>query len=89
MADTATLSVTTTAGQSDPASDVPRVFTVSGSTTTDDAVLITWRRQGGTACAANFATDQGTTFDTNPGGSGDVSFDIRHGAAHYPARWTP
>jgi len=84
LADSATISVTNTQGQSDPAAELPRVFTVSGSTGLAEGIMIKYRELGGPPCAPTFDTDQGSTFenygafdgdpDTNTTASGPYSF---------------
>jgi hypothetical protein len=63
FADSATISVTNTAGQSDPAASLPRVFTVSGTTAGSEGIFIAYRQLGGPACAPTFDTDQGKQFE--------------------------
>lgn len=60
-ANTANLSVTDTAGQSDPAAGVPRVFTISGTVPVPSKVYVKYRSVGGAPCAASAAADTGTS----------------------------
>ena len=48
QADSATLTVTNTAGQSDPAAGLPRVFTVSGVAAVPEELFVLSRPTGGT-----------------------------------------
>ena len=59
VADSASLRVTTTGGQSDPAADVARVFSVSGNVASPTRLYVTHRPTGGAACAPSAATDTG------------------------------
>jgi hypothetical protein len=63
FADSASISVTNTAGQSDPAADLPRVFTVSGDTAAPEHIFIKYRSPGGAPCASTANTDTGTWFE--------------------------
>jgi hypothetical protein len=60
FADSATISVTTTAGASDPAAGVARVFTLSGTSAVPSRVWVKYRAAGGAACAPSPFTDSGT-----------------------------
>ena len=62
-ADSASISVTNTARESDPAADLPRVFTVSGATEAPDGIFIKYRAPGGVPCASTAATDTGKWFE--------------------------
>jgi hypothetical protein len=73
LADSATISVTNTAGESDPAAGLPRVFTVSGSTTEPESIFIKWRGTGGEPCAPTAHLDSGEWFDGYDGEFGDNS----------------
>lgn len=59
LADSVTLDVTTTAGESDPAADIARVFTLSGTSAAPKKVYAKYRRPGGAPCAPSAATDSG------------------------------
>lgn len=61
-ADSVTLSVTTTTGQSDPAAGVGRVFTLSGTSAVETRVWVKYRAPGGAACAPSADTDTGETL---------------------------
>jgi hypothetical protein len=61
-ADSASLSVTTTGGQSDPVAGVPRIFTVSGTAAVPADVYVKFRAPGGAPCAPNAKEDSGSTF---------------------------
>jgi hypothetical protein len=59
FADSATISVTTTAGAPDPAARVARVFTLSGTSAVPTKVWAKYRPAGGAACAPSPYTDSG------------------------------
>jgi hypothetical protein len=63
LADSASISVTNTAGESDPAAEVPRVFKVSVETKTKENVYIKYRLPGGEPCAATANEDRGSWFE--------------------------
>lgn len=75
FAESATISVTNTSGQSDPAAYLPRVFTVSGTSSVEDGLYIKYRAPGGAPCAPTAASDSGQWFDGYEpyGGRGDVN----------------
>ncbi len=60
LADSATLTVTNTAGQSDPAAGLPRVFTVSGNVSVPERLYVKDRAPGGAACAPTAESDSGS-----------------------------
>jgi hypothetical protein len=62
LADSASITVTNTAGQSDPAAGVPRVFTVSGTAAIPERVFVKFRAPGGAPCAPDAKEDSGETF---------------------------
>jgi hypothetical protein len=62
LADSATLSVTRTDGQVDPAADVPRVFTVSGATSAPTRIYVRHREPGGAPCGPNALSDSGQSL---------------------------
>lgn len=64
-ADSASISVTTPDGHSDPAAYLPRVFTVSGKAGTSEHLYIKHRAAGGGACAPSAFTDSGTWLDAS------------------------
>jgi hypothetical protein len=84
FADTASLSVTTSSGQSDPAAGVPRVFTLSGNASVSEEVFVKYRATGGAACAPTAYSDSGTILDehsANPSYYGTTvngNFSIRN-----------
>ncbi len=63
FADSASISVTTTSGQSDPAAGVPRIFTVSGVASVPERVFVKWRAPGGAPCAPTAQSDTGSTIE--------------------------
>ncbi|MFI4990455.1 MAG: hypothetical protein ACHQHO_06025, partial [Solirubrobacterales bacterium] len=66
FADNAVISVTNTAGQSDPAADLPRVFTVSGATAAPERIFVKSRAIGGAPCAPSAGSDTGNRVDEYP-----------------------
>ena len=79
LADSASLSVTTTSGQSDPAAGVPRIFTLSGVASVPEHIFVKWRAPGGAPCAPTAESDTGSSFDDYGWGygeevNGDFSF---------------
>lgn len=74
LADSATISVTTTAGAPDPVAGVPRTFTLAGSSALPSRVWVKYRPPGGAACAPSAYTDSGTPlFDFTPFYGGNVN----------------
>jgi hypothetical protein len=65
LADSASLTVTTDAGVSDPVAYIPRNFTVSGSVTGAKKLFVKHRAAGGPPCAGSAYTDPGTFLDTS------------------------
>lgn len=65
-ANTVRLSVTDTAGQSDPAAGVPRVFTISGTSAVPARVYVKYRNVGGAPCAASPTADTGASSGLFP-----------------------
>lgn len=63
LADSASISVTTTAGQSDPAAGVPRIFTLSGVASVPEHVYVKARAPGGAPCAPTADSDTGSTIE--------------------------
>jgi hypothetical protein len=59
FADSASISVTTTSGQSDPAAGVPRIFTLSGVASVPEHVYVKSRAPGGAPCAPTAESDTG------------------------------
>jgi hypothetical protein len=69
MADTVSISVLNTAGEPDAAAFLPRVFTVSGTSSLEDGLYIKHRAPGGAPCAPTASSDSGAWFDYyQPGG---------------------
>lgn len=62
QADSASISVLNTAGQSDPVASVPRVFKVSGVASVPEEVFVKHRAPGGAPCAPNAREDSGSSF---------------------------
>jgi hypothetical protein len=62
FADSAVIGVTNTAGDSDPAADLPRVFTVSGATEAPERIFVKTRAVGGAPCAPSAGSDTGDRF---------------------------
>jgi hypothetical protein len=62
LADSAFIAVNDTAGHSDPATDVPRTFVVSGTTATTKNIYIKYRNPGGAPCAPTASSDSGSWF---------------------------
>jgi hypothetical protein len=63
LADSASLSVTTDAGVSDPVAYIPRNFTLSGSGSGGKYLFVKHRAAGGPPCASSVYTDSGTFLD--------------------------
>lgn len=61
-ADSASVSVLNTAGQSDPVAGIPRVFRVSGVASVPEEVFVKHRAPGGAPCAPNAREDSGSGF---------------------------
>jgi hypothetical protein len=60
LADTATITFTDTAGNSDPAASLGRVFTVAGATAVPETLYVKYRATGGAPCAPSASVDTGT-----------------------------
>lgn len=65
LGDSASISVTNTAGVSDPAAHVPRVFTVSGVSAAPSRLWVKYRAPGGAECAADAREDSGSILEGN------------------------
>jgi hypothetical protein len=70
LADSASISVTTTTGQSDPAAGVPRLFSVSGTTVGGTAnnpeeLFVKYRAPGGSPCGPTPGSDPGSYVTAN------------------------
>jgi len=63
FADSASIAVTNTAGESDPAAGLPRVFTVSGATAAPEQVFLKTRAVGGAPCAPSAGSDTGARVE--------------------------
>jgi hypothetical protein len=59
FADTASLSITDAAGNSDPVVGIGRTFTVTGNTPTAKVLYVKYRSVGGAACAPSPGSDSG------------------------------
>jgi hypothetical protein len=62
LADSASISVTNTAGESDPAAGLARVFTLSGTASAPEQAFVKYRGSGGAPCAPNAEEDTGRTL---------------------------
>jgi hypothetical protein len=80
-ADSASISVTTTAGKSDPVTDVPRTFTLSGNVASEKNYFVKYRRTGGAPCAGSAEADAGETLTGSWYGSEDVNGDFSNAQA--------
>jgi len=78
FADSATLTVTDTAGQPDAASGLPRVFTVSGTSAVKQALYVKYRAPGGAPCAPTAYSDSGTILDEFWGVGVNGSFSTKN-----------
>ena len=67
LADSATLTINNSVGQSDPAALLPRVFTVTGTASTPEQAYVKYRGPGGASCAPSADTDSGTPLDGQQG----------------------
>src|ERR1035437_824198 len=63
LADSATITVDNTSGQSDPATQLPRVFTLTGVSAAPESVFVKYRSPGGAPCAPSAQSDSGQTLD--------------------------
>lgn len=61
FADSVTLSVTTTTGESDPVAGIGRTFTLSGSSAAPTNVYVKYRAAGGAPCSSSAFTDSGAS----------------------------
>lgn len=62
MADSATLTVTDSAGRPDPAAQVPRVLTIAGTAAVSEYLYASYRPAGGAPCAPTPNSDNGSSF---------------------------
>ena len=67
LADSATLSVLNTAGQSDPVAGLPRTFRLSGATSTDTNLWVKYRNPGGAPCGPTADSDSGSLVRNDRG----------------------
>lgn len=82
LADSATITITTTSGQSDPAAGLPRVFDLVGNSAAPEDAFVKYRAPGGAPCAPSAASDTGRTLEAESFGyvwwvssvNGDFSF---------------
>jgi hypothetical protein len=72
-ADTASISFTDAAGNSDPVAGVGRTLTLAGNTAAPEKVYAGWRAAGGAPCAPSAFADAGS--DSFTGFSGDTFYD--------------
>jgi hypothetical protein len=63
FADSASISVTNTAGESDPAAGLSRVYTLSGTVEAPEHAYVKFRGPGGAPCAPNAAGDTGRVLE--------------------------
>jgi len=76
MAATASVTVTTSGGLSDPAAGVPRVFTLRGIADRPGRVYVSYRGTGGADCAPTAASDSGRSIGSFYGASVDGTFSF-------------
>ncbi len=77
FADSATITVTNTAGESDPAAELPRVFTLSGTVSVPEYAYVKYRGPGGAPCAPNAHEDSGSILWVFPGEKIEGSFSVK------------
>jgi hypothetical protein len=75
-ASNAGIAVTNSAGLSDPAADVPRVFTISGKADRPGKVYVAYRAPGGGGCAPSAGSDSGQRVGSYYGASVNRSFSL-------------
>jgi hypothetical protein len=75
-ASNAGVAVTNSAGLSDPAAGVPRVFTISGKADRPGRVYVAYRAPGGGGCAPSASSDSGQRVGSYYGASVDRSFSF-------------
>jgi hypothetical protein len=66
LADSATISVVTADGMSDPVAGAPRVFTVNGTSAGSNGVYVKYRAGAGPPCARSADTDPATLSANDP-----------------------
>jgi hypothetical protein len=74
LADTASISVTATSGESDPAAEVPRTFTITGNTGSPKQYFVKYRPTGGAPCASSAYADSGNSIGAWYGESANGDF---------------
>lgn len=74
QADSATLNITDATGKPDPASDLPRVLTVSGTVGAAQRIYVAYRATGGAPCAPSYDTDTGRGLFSGENANGAFSF---------------
>jgi len=62
LAASPSITITTTAGQSDPVAWIPRLFTVSGTAPTSERLYVKHRAAGGSPCAPSAYSDPGSNW---------------------------
>lgn len=77
LADSAMLTVTNTAGESDPAADLARVFTLSGNASVPEYAFVKYRATGGAACAPDASEDTGEQLEGFYGTEIEGNFSIK------------
>ncbi len=75
-ASTAAITVTNSTGLSDPAAEVPRVFTLSGRSDGPGRVYVAFRGPGGGGCAPSASSDSGQRVGSYYGSSVNRSFSL-------------
>jgi len=91
LANSASISVTNTGGTSDPASGVPRVYTLTGDAPVGEEIFVKYRAPGGAACAPTAHSDSGSLVPNEDGdyswyGSAvNGSFSLQHADTWEPA----
>jgi hypothetical protein len=76
-ADSATITVTNTAGESDPAAELPRVFTLSGTASVPEYAYVKYRGPGGAPCAPNAHEDSGSMLGAFWDGKVEGTFSLK------------
>ncbi len=77
FADSATITVTNTAGELDPAAELPRVFTLSGTASVPEYAYVTYRGPGGAPCAPNAHEETGYTLGAFWDGKVEGTFSLK------------
>jgi hypothetical protein len=63
LADSASITVTTTSGQPDPAAGVPRIFSAVGDASVPERIYVKYRAIGGAPCAPDAESDSGSVLE--------------------------